>query len=56
MALTGPWTYNNSSTCLFSCVPLLSAVHITVFRLVFSVSLSSLIGGMEDKEREREEN
>ena len=33
-----------------------SVVRITAFRLVCGVSLSSLIGEMEGKEREREEN
>ena len=37
-------------------VLLLSAVLITVFHLVSGASLSSLIGEMEGKEREREEN
>ena len=33
-----------------------SAVRITVLCLVFGAFLSSLIGEMDDKEREREEN
>ena len=37
-------------------VLLLSAVLMTVFRLVSGAFLSSLIGEMEGKEREREEN
>ena len=37
-------------------VLLLSAVRMTVFRLVSGVFLSSLIGEMEGKDREREEN
>ena len=41
---------------MFLAVLLLSAVRITVFCLVFGVFLSSLIGEMEGKEREREEN
>ena len=37
-------------------VPLLSAVHIQCFVFVLGMFLSSLIGGMEGKERECEEN
>ena len=37
-------------------VPLQSAVRITVFCLVFGAFLSSLVGEMDGKEREREEN
>ena len=45
---------NNNTFCLH--VPLSLAVRITVFRLVFGAFLNSLIGEMEGKERECEEN
>ena len=51
----GSRTINNSITCSF-CVPLLSAVRMTVFVLSSGVFLSSLADKMEGNECEREEN
>ena len=51
----GPRTINNSITCSF-CVPSLTGhANNNVFALS-DVFLNSLIGEMEGKEREREEN